>query len=279
MLRHPLTLVALAILLAMPSLALAQADDTPAVRALMQSIQEALVKGDFDALGASLSDEGFVAVLDLGEEAKCCSKTQFVDLLRTLVPPGGAGLDVKLEEPKIDIRWTIALVTAKLPLPDPGAQAAIVDAVAVRDAGKWKLSALMVTVPSGQPDEESIRAFVDRVAALPNALKNGDLRPLENALDEDHFVLCFVDPSGQPRWANSRAALLQLAQMIPGMVTINDSRLDVSRAVLGKSSALVDGNWFLDIADFGQTNSVLRAYAIKVNGEWRIVALGGGPAG
>jgi hypothetical protein len=67
-----------------------------------------------------------------------------------------------------------------------------------------------------------------------------------------------------------------LQSVIP-MVTVSESRLDVSRTVLGSSVAVVDGTWLLDISNFGETRTTLHAYAAKVNGEWKIVAIGGGP--
>jgi hypothetical protein len=147
----------------------------------------------------------------------------------------------------------------------------------VREAGQWKLAALSLCQPGPAPSEDQVKAFVDRVAALPNSLRAGDTSELENAIHDDSFILAFVDPSLELRWANSKEQIVQMLQSVIAMVTIGDSRLDVSETVMNDSVAVVDGTWMLDITDFGQTESQIRALAVKVNGEWKIVALAGGP--
>jgi hypothetical protein len=214
-----------------------------------------------------------VAVVGLPEETRVLTKDEMLALL------ANSGTTVDFQDVKVTTHWMVALVSAKaVPAGTPAEKGYVFDAILMREAGQWKFAAVCILADSAQATEEQVKAFVDQVAALPNSLKQGNTDSLDKAVNDEHFVLAFVDPSLEFRWAASKTALLQMVQSVIPMITVDESRLDVSRTVVGPSAAIVDGTWLLDITDFGQTNSAIRGYAVKVNDEWKLVALGGGPA-
>lgn len=253
-------------------------DDTDKITALLETFGAAIEQADTEAVGELLSDAAFVAVMPGEAGTQCLGKAEFVSLLGELLAEGGVA--ISLEETKIAKHWLVALVSAKLRLPaDPTFDGLVFDAVLLREGGTWHVASLLLTTKVDEPTEEAVQAFTDRVARLPESLKQGDTDLLADAVHDDHFVLAFVDPAYELRWANSKMALTQIIQSVLPMITVNESRLDVAQTVLGSDAAIVDGTWFLDIPDLGQTNSAIRAYAVKVDGQWRIVALAGGPKG
>ncbi|MBM3472023.1 MAG: hypothetical protein FJX75_01960 [Armatimonadetes bacterium] len=271
-LRFTLGLLVLGSLLVASSAVLAQTEEDQ-VKATMTALSDALGKGDAKAVGDLVANTGFVAVVGVMDEAMVLTKDEMLALLSNSAGP------VTFEDVKVTTHWMVALVSAKaVPASVPADQAFVLDAILMREAGKWKFAAVCLLREEAQASEEQIKAFVDRVAALPDSLKKGTAQDLTKALYDDHFLLVLVDPSLEFRSATSKTALTQMVEAVIPMITISDSRLDVSRTALGRSVAVVDGTWLLDITDFGQTNTAIRAYATKVNDEWKIVALGGGPA-
>jgi len=254
--------------------------DKDDVAAVVNGMIGAIAKPDWAAVGQAISDSGFVGVMDLGEDAKCYAKNDWLAYLQGLVPAGGLGDALKVEDLKVEVHFTVAFANANLTLPPQSPlQRAFLDAVLFREMGKWQVCALMVAPEEAKPDEETVKTVADRAAALATAAKTADTDPLQKALDDDHFVLCYIDPSMELRWSSSKAALIGMLQGVLGMVTINQSQLDITRAQTGKTAAVVDGTWLIDITDFGQTTSAVRAYAVKTGGEWKIVTLAGGPKG
>jgi hypothetical protein len=214
-----------------------------------------------------------VAVVGLADETMVLSKEQMLALL------ANSGTSVDFQDVKVSTHWMVALVSAKaVPAGMPAAEGYVFDAIMMREAGKWRFAAVCIMADPGEASEDDVKAFVDRVAALPDSVKQGNTDALGKAVHDERFVLAFVDPSLEFRWVTSKTMLVQMIQSVIPMITVDESRLDVSRTVVGPSVAIVDGTWLLDITDFGQTNSAIRAYAVKVNDEWKLVALGGGPA-
>lgn len=253
-------------------------DDTEKITAVLDAFRASLEQANVEAVAELLSDAAFVAVMPGDEGADCLGKTDFVTRLGGLLANGGVA--VSLEETKIAKHWLVALVSAKLRVPDdPNFAGLVFDAILIREGGNWRIASLVVTPKVEEPTEEAVQAFVDRVARLPESLKRADADLLADAIDDDHFVLAFVDPSYELRWANSKTALIQIIQSVLPMITVNESRLDVAETVMGPAAAIVDGTWFLDIPDLGQTTSAIRAYAVKADDQWRIVAIAGGPRG
>jgi ketosteroid isomerase-like protein len=253
--------------------------DKDQVQAALDQFREALAKGDSDALAGLISDSGFVAALALDTGLRCLDKQGFVTFLKVEAPPAGLGDALRIDDPKIEVHYTVALVNGELTLPgQPPDRKLFADLVLFRELGKWQICALAAGPDEEKPDEKALQDAIARVQALPEAAKQGDMKPLDEALDGDHFLLCFVDPSMELRFVNSKAALMGMIQGILGMVTINQSRFDVAGSRAGSQLAVVDGVWLLDIPDFGQTTSSMRAYAVKTGNEWKIVAIAGGPS-
>jgi len=254
------------------SVAFAQTEEDQ-VKAVVDTLRQAIVKGDVESVGKAVSDSGFVALVGLTDETMCLSKTEFLALL------GNVGTGAELQDLKVGVHWMVALVTGKVvPNGVPADQALVFDAIMVREAGQWKFAGMCICSEEREAKEDEVKAFVDRVAALPNSVKQGSASVLDPVIHDQKFVLALVDPSLEFRWATSKTLLTQMLDTVIPMITVNESRLDVSRTVLGPSVAIVEGTWLLDITDFGQTNTTIRAYAVKVDGQWRIVAIGGGPA-
>jgi len=271
-LRCLVGLLVLGSLLAASATIFAQTEEDQ-VKAVMTQLSEALGKGDSKAVGDLIANTGFVGLVGVMDEPQVLSKDEMLALL------SNSGMPVTFEDVKVSTHWMVALVSAKVvPAGMPADQAFTLDAILMREAGKWKFASVCLLQEEGEATDEQIKAFVDRVAALPDSLKKGTAEDLAKAIDDNHFILVLVDPSLEFRSATSKTALTQMVEAVIPMVTISDSHLDVARTTLGKSVAVVDGTWLLDITDFGQTNTAIRAYAVKVNDEWKIVALGGGPA-
>lgn len=277
--RVPVALIALVLGLGLLSASTGWTqDNTEKINAVLDEMRQAIAQGDAEAVGALLSDSGFVAVMPTQGGAECLGKTEFIERLKELFAEGGA--EIGLEEIKLDSHWLVGWVSAKLVLMgDPNFDGLVFDAVLQREAGDWKLASLLVTAKVEEPSEEAVQSFVNRANRLPESLKQGDVDLLADAIHDEHFVLCFLDPSGELRWANSETALTQMLQMLIPTITVNESRLDISRTVLGEHAAIMDGTWLLDIPELGQTSSVIRAHAVKVDGQWQIVAIAGGPKG
>ncbi len=277
--RFSLRLVALVVAAVLLSgMATWAQDQTDKITAVLDAIRAAIEQGDAEAVAAVLSDSAFVAVMPGEAGSQCLAKTEFVDWLKQMLAEGGVA--ISLEEAKIETHWLVALVSAKLRLPaDPTFDGLVFDAVLLREAGNWHVASLLITSKVDEPPKDAVEAFVERVARLPESLKRGDADLVGDAIHEEHFVLAFVDPAYELRWANSKTALTQIVQSVLPMITVNESRLDVARTVLGSDAAIVDGTWFLDIPDLGQTNSIIRAYAAKVDGQWKVVMIAGGPKG
>jgi ketosteroid isomerase-like protein len=275
-----LVLPAVALVIVLGATAALAQTDQDQVKALVDGLRQALAKGDVDAMGPLMSDSGFVAALELTGQVDSYDKNQFLAFLKTGLPGGGLGDAFKVDDVTVELHHTVAFINAKLSLPDQSPdQHPFLSAVAFRDLGKWQLCALTAANEAGKVDDASAKALTDRMSALPDAVKQGDVKLLENGLDDDHFLLCFVDPSLELRWTSSKATLVGMIQGLLGMVTINQSRLEVARTQVGQDLAVVDGSWLLDIPDFGQTTSALRAYAVKHDDAWKIIAIAGGPPG
>jgi len=271
-------LVAVVVLVgAYPAASQTDKDD---VAAVVNGMIGAIAKADWAGLGPFMSDSGFVGVMALGEDAKCYAKNDLLAYLQGMVPAAGLGDTLQIGDLKVEVHFTVAFANAKLTLPPQAPlQQAFLDAVLFREMGKWQVCALMVAPEEANLDEEVVKTVVDRAAALTTAAKTADTDPLQKALDDDHFILCYVDPSMELRWSSSKAALIGMLQGVLGMVTVNQSQLDVTRTQASKTAVVVDGTWLLDITDFGQTNSAVRAYAVKSGDEWKIVTIAGGPNG
>ncbi len=279
-LARTLVLPTVGLMLVLSATAALADTDQDQVKALVDGMRQALVKGDVDAMGQLMSDSGFVAALELAGPLNCYDKNQFVAFLKTGLPAGGLGDAFKINDVTVEVHNTVAFISAKLAWPDQTPdQHPFLSAVAFRDQGKWQLCALTAANEGGKLDDASAMTLTERMSALPDAVKQGDVKVLEKGLDDDHFLLCFVDPSLELRWCNSKAALVGMIQGILGMVTINQSRLDVAHTQVGKDVAVVDGSWLLEIPDFGQTTSALRVYAIKHDDAWKIITIAGGPPG
>jgi ketosteroid isomerase-like protein len=256
----------------------AQQDQTDKITSVLDAVRAAIEQGDAEGVGEVLSDSGFVAVMPGEGGSQCLGKAGFVDWLKQALAEGGVA--IALEEAKIETHWLVALVSAKLRLPaDPTFDGLVFDAVLIREGGNWHVASLLITSKVDEPPKDAVEAFVERVARLPESLKRGDADLVGDAIHDEHFILAFVDPAYELRWANSKTALTQIVQSVVPMITVNESRLDVARTVLGSDAAIVDGTWFLDIPDLGQTNSTIRAYAAKVDGQWKVVMIAGGPKG
>ena len=270
--RSTIGLLVLGSLLVTSGAAFAQTEEDQ-VKATLTQLSDALGKGDSKAVGEMIANTGFVGLVGAMDDPMVLTKDEMLALLTN------SGVPVTFEDVKVTTHWMVALVSAKVvPAGTPAAEGFVLDAILMREAGKWKFASVCLLTEQAEATEEQIKAFVDRVAALPDSLKQGNAQALGNAIHDEHFILVLVDPSLEFRSATSKTALTQMVDAVIPMVTISDSRLDVSRTTLGRSVAVVDGTWLLDITDFGQTNTAIRAYAVKVNDEWKIVALGGGPA-
>jgi len=265
-------LLLLGLFLAASTWSFAQTEEDQ-VKAVLTGLSEAPGRGDSEAVGKLLATTGFVAVAGVMDNTMVLSRDEMLALL------ANSGTPVEFQDIKISTHWMVALANAKVvPAGVPAENALVCDAILMREAGQWKLAAVCICSEATDAKEEDVKAFVDRVAALPDSLKQGSTQALANAIHDEHFLLALVDPSLEFRWATSKDAITQMLDAVIPMVQVNESRLDVARTVLGPSVAIVDGTWLLDITDFGETKTAIRAYAVKVNDEWKIVALGGGPA-
>ena len=252
--------------------AVAQETEEDRVKAVLTSLTDALGRGDSAAIGELVAGSGFVAVVGVMDQTMVLSKDEMLALM------ANSGIPVEFQDVKVSTHWMVALVSAKaVPAGVPAEGSFVMDAILIREAGKWKFASVCLCAEDTDATQEEIKAFVDRVATLPDSLKQGSVAELDKAVHDQRFLLALVDPSLEVRWATSKAAVTQMLQSVIPMVTVSESRLDVSRTVLGSSVAVVDGTWLLDISDFGETRTTLHAYAAKVNGEWKIVAIGGGP--
>ncbi|MBM3499782.1 MAG: nuclear transport factor 2 family protein [Armatimonadetes bacterium] len=252
--------------------ALAQTEEDQ-VKAVLTSLASALAQGDSTAIGELVANSGFVALVGVMDQTMVLSKDEMLALM------ANSGVPVEFQDVKVSTHWMVALVSAKaVPAGVPVEGGFVLDAIMMREAGKWKFAAVCLCTEQAEASEEEVKAFVDRVATLPDSLKQGSAEALGQAIHDQRFMLALVDPSLEFRWATSKTALTQMLDSVIPMITVSESRLDVSKTVLGPSVAVVDGTWLLDITDFGETRTTLHVYAIKTNGEWKIVAIGGGPA-
>lgn len=242
------------------------------VKAVLTALSDALGRGDHDAVGKLLSGTGFVGLIGLPGETVLLDKEKMLAFLANSAVP------VEFQDVKVTTHWMVALVNAKaMPVVEPVQGPLVFDAVLVREAGQWKLAAVCVCADLEQADDEQVKAFVERVAALPNSLKESSSEELSKAVHDEHFLLALVDPSLEFRWTTSKTSLIQMVDSVIPLITVNESRLEVANTVLSPAIAIVDGTWLLDIADFGETKTALRVYAVKVGTDWKIVAVAGGP--
>jgi hypothetical protein len=113
--------------------------DEDQVKAVVTSVQENLAKGDVDAIGGLISESGFVAVISAENQTQCFDRDGFLAYLKGLVGRGVAGT-VQFSDIEPKVHWTVGLVTAKI---NAGGDHLVLDATAMREAGKWKLAALL----------------------------------------------------------------------------------------------------------------------------------------
>ncbi|MGQ9731103.1 MAG: nuclear transport factor 2 family protein [Candidatus Zipacnadales bacterium] len=243
------------------------------IRAVIDSLREAIRTANAEEMGKLVSDSGFVGVLGAMGETMVVNKQELLALF------ANASTDVEFTDIEISTHWTVALLSGKaVPAGAPPEDAFTFDGILVREAGQWKLVALFVCEKAAEATEDQVKAFVDRVAALPDSLREGVTDDLERALHDERLIIAFVDPAFEYRWANSKNTFVQMVQSVIPMIAISKSELEVEKTVIGDTVAAIQGNWLLDITDFGETNSTIHAYAVKIGDEWKVVAIGGGPA-
>ncbi len=252
---------------------IAQQDDTP-IKEAIDAMHDALTDGNAEALGALISDSGFVGLVPGDAGSQCFDKEALV----TALAGQAQDMTVEFADTEVTLYWMVALATTTINIPDAGMNLDMVT-VLMREGGEWKFVLLSVMFTNPQPLEEAVAEAVAGMSTLPASLLEGDFGPLELALHDEAFVMAFVDPGYEVRWTNSKEQLIEILKGVKDMVTIEDTHFDAEETMMGQDVAVVRGTWVLDITDLGETKSDMTGFAIKTDDGWKIVGLVGGPQG